>query len=341
MENITFGWIRFCQTKYLSILKLTINNILPIALALILPGLSFYAEAGVVGASSIGVVVSWFFLSCLIYLFWYSLWFLWDVKSKYKQLGFILVPLFIFFFMGITLDILGIKEIDNYNLVHTFRFILAVILFVAIQYALKAQQNIAKLELEKEQVQTEHYKGQLKALRTKIDPHFLFNSLNTLRSMVRHQHANSEKFIISLSDFYRQTLKYNDNATIQLSEELTVLKSYLFLMKNRNEEAVSISLDIDKQLFQRHLPTLALQVIVENCFKHNSMTSKMPLQVDIRNNDEQYIVITNNIQPKIEEEETSGLGLDLLKKRYELMNIADGIIVEETPQHFTVKLKLI
>ena len=92
--------------------------------------------------------------------------------------------------------------------------------------------------------------------------------------MVRQQHTNSEQFVMSLSQFYRQTLKHNEDTTLPLSEEIDVLESYLFLMKSRHGDAVFVSLQIDPALFSLHLPTLALQAVAENCFKHNSMTSK-------------------------------------------------------------------
>lgn len=215
------------------------------------------------------------------------------------------------------------------------------VLILSIQYALKAQQNIARLSLEKEQLQSENYKTQLKALRAQIDPHFLFNSLNTLRSMVRQHHANSEKFVMSLADFYRQTLKHNENTPLPLSDELEVLKSYVFLMKSRNEGSVSVTYAIEEGSDQMHLPALALQVVVENCFKHNSMTAKSPLNIRISNTEDGYIEVCNNLQPKLGNDDPSGLGLEMLRKRYELIKIPQGVVVTETPDTFCVKLKLI
>jgi len=214
-------------------------------------------------------------------------------------------------------------------------------LFLVIQYTLKAQQDISRLSLEKEQINKENYKVQLKALRAQIDPHFLFNSFNTLRSMVRQQHPNSEQFVMSLSDFYRHALKHTETPTLPLSEELAVLQSYLFLMRSRNEEAISINIKIDPSLHPLHLPTLALQSVVENCFKHNSMSSKKPLHIEVCNTDDYYIVVSNNLQPKIGDQDASGYGLELLDKRYELTKIPHGLVIEQTPERFTVKLKLI
>jgi LytS/YehU family sensor histidine kinase len=221
------------------------------------------------------------------------------------------------------------------------RFFIGTILFIAVQYALKTQYRISRLHLEKEQVQTENYKAQLKVLQTQINPHFLFNALNTLRSMVRHQDTNSEQFVMSLAEFYRHALNHYQNNTIQLTEEIDVLKSYVFLMKSRNENAVLVDIEIDEHLYEHHLPTMALQIVVENCFKHNSMSSKKPLVIDITSTNDLYIEVCNNLQPRIDEVESSGHGLEILRKKYELLKIQDGLLIEKTPNEFCVKLKLI
>ena len=318
-----------------------INTILPIALATILPGLSLYSTSALVSFEAIGFMLRWGAASVFLYVLWYLLWYMWALKSgQYKWRFIILLVLYLGMFV-IGTSWFTFEEVNGLYKIYIVRTTLAAILFLAIQFALKKQQDISRLLLEKEQVQTENYKAQLRGLRAKVDPHFLFNSLNTLRSMVRQQHVNAEQFIISLSDFYRQTLKHDENTTLPLSEELAVLQSYLFVMKNRNEEGVRVNINVEESLFHLHLPTLALQIVVENCFKHNSMASKMPLQIEISNTDDAYIVVSNNIQPKIGDTAPSGYGLDLLNKRYELMNIPQGLIIQEEPDQFIVKLKLI
>lgn len=308
---------------------------------MILPGLSFFANSGQDLSDGLEIFERWLVASVILYLLWYILWYLWDVKTMYKRQRYVLgmglavasvASAFYFLIYRTTVDFGGLVVL---------RFSIVILLFLTIQYAMRAQNSISKLQLEKEQIQTENYKAQLKALRAKIDPHFLFNSLNTLRTMVRHQNSKSEQFVMSLSDFYRQTLKHNDNAALQFSEELAILQSYLFLMKSRNEEAVEVDIQIDQEVHHHQLPALALQIVVENCFKHNSMTSKMPLHIEIRNTEDFCIEVINNIQPKLGDQNPSGMGLDLLRRRYELMNVNQGVIVEETPDRFSVKLKLI
>lgn len=241
----------------------------------------------------------------------------------------------------------GLIHAIRYIISHTFvpqeliRILIPVVLITIIQLVLKAQQDLATLSIEKEQIQTEYYKSQIEALHAKIDPHFLFNSMNTLRSLVRQGDPNAEQFIISFGDFYRQTLKHTDQVTIQVNDEIEIVKSYLFLMKSRNNGSVTVQWNISGAINLKQIPSLALQIIIENCFKHNSMSYKNPLRIDIKNTSDSYIEVTNNIQPKLDQNLPSGYGLEILKNRYELMNIQHGIIITTDKNEFKVKLKLI
>ncbi|MCI4647256.1 histidine kinase [Phaeodactylibacter sp.] len=237
--------------------KPRINIILPIVLSGLLPWLGLHASSGGIGPGameSLGPYWSWFTGSLILYIMWYLLWYTWDLTSGYRKWwSVLLLAALVALVLGVFYVILfrNVEAFDGYNIP---RIILPLILFLTIQYALRTQRDFSRLSLEKEQIKKENYKVQLKALRAQIDPHFLFNSLNTLRSMVRQQHSNAEQFIMSLSDFYRHTLKHMEGPTLPLSEELAVLQSYLFLMKSRNEEAVSIHINIDQTLYECHLP---------------------------------------------------------------------------------------
>lgn len=308
---------------------------------MILPGLSFFANSGQDFSDGLEIFQRWLVASVILYLLWYILWYLWDIKTLYKRQWYVLGMGMAVASVAIAFYLLIDQTTVDFDGLLALRFSIVILMFLTIHYAMRAQNSISKLLLEKEQNQTENYKAQLRALRAKIDPHFLFNSLNTLRTMVRHQNSKSEEFVMSLSNFYRQTLKHNDNIALQFSEELAILQSYLFLMKSRNEEAVKVDIQIDQEVHHHQLPSLALQIVVENCFKHNSMTSKMPLHIQIRNTEDFYIEVINNVQPKLGDQNPSGMGLDLLRRRYALMNVNQGVIVEETPDRFSVKLKLI
>lgn len=325
----------------LTLLKIKINHILPIAVSLILPGLSLLSNMGIFAPDGLSLVASWLLASANLYIFWHLIWNLWASQPKRRRrfallgmIGMISLIVYVQFFSHWQAMI---PERSYY----IFRIFFASLLMVFFQYAMRAQQNISRLQLEKEQIQTENYRVQLRSLRTKIDPHFLFNSLNTLRSMVRQSHPKAEDFVMSLSDFYRKTMKYDENTSLSVAEELEVLEAYLFLMKNRNEEAVSIDIDIDQEAMEFQIPTMALQLVIENCFKHNSMSSKKPLTIKIESGADDYLIVRNNLQAKISVEKPSGYGLKMLDKRYELMNVSNGVLIQKTDSEYIVKLKLI
>jgi len=179
------------------------------------------------------------------------------------------------------------------------QIIIAWMFFRIIQFGVSASEDRTKLQIEKQQMATENYRVQLQELRTKVDPHFLFNSLNTLRVMIRNGHKDSEKFVMSLSEFYRQTLKYNESPTVTVSQEMDVMNSYLFLMEARNSGGMDVEIDVDEKLMQYKVPTLSLQILLENCFKHNRMSAANPLHISIYTAENEYICVKNNIQPKI------------------------------------------
>ncbi|GAB3800649.1 hypothetical protein GCM10028819_26360 [Spirosoma humi] len=322
-------------------MKLNINRLLPLALAAILPGLNFFSNADALADGKLDFYSRWCSASVVLFLLWYLLHYTTNQSCRYRWgLTMAIILLYIVLVYSLfSFFVFSHPDSIRWNLLVKFFF--ASLLFLIIQYALRASSSIARLELEKEQMQSENYRVQLQQLRSKVDPHFLFNSLNTLRMMARKQHPSTEQFIISLSDFYRQTLKYNEASTVPLREELSVLKSYLFLIQTRNEGNLDISFQIDEPLLNYLIPTLSLQIVVENCFKHNAMTSANPLHISLSTTDDFYVVISNPKRPKLSPSEKSGYGLDNIRQRYTLLNVTNGLLIHETDTQFAVKLKLI
>ncbi len=324
-------------------MKQKIHILLSIALSIFLPLLglisrSLTTEMDFVSTQFYGF---WFRISLLFYILWHLL----DKTPKLfptqKILGVLITVLLwcLIAYLAIEVfDILSDKVIRSRQVI---RFSVVTALFLTIQYTLRTIKNNTKLALEKKQIEAENYKTQLQSLRTKVDPHFLFNTLNTLRIMVRNQHEETEKFVMSLSDFYRQTLQYNENSTIELEKEIEVLEAYLFLIQSRNQAGLTIEIAIEIELQERFIPTLALQIVTENCFKHNTMTTSKPLHISIKNVENNYISIRNNIQPKFTAKKPSGHGLENIRQRYELLGIENGIDIQQTDDFFEVKLKLI
>lgn len=314
--------------------------ILPLGLALLLPLLSNFTD-GIPPINKI-FLQKWGFSSLFILILWYIFLAIRHWKSKpevrksiVSSLTFLGVLVALFFLFGFEYG-------QSFDWILLIRLAFLSLLINVVQHTLFTQDKMTALFVEKEQLQSENLKIQLKELRNQMDPHFFFNSLNTLRSMVRQNHENSEQFIMGLSDLYRQILKNQENTTLMLTEELKVLKSYLFLMKNRNEKALHTDVEEIDEIYDNYkIPTLALQSVVENCFKHNIMSSKMPLKIKVRTTDDAYVEVINSLQPKLSPQETSGLGLNLLKKRYQLLKIEKGVIINAMEDTFSVKLKLI
>ena len=317
------------------------NILFPVALAVLLPVLNLFSNKEVF-EFSLDVFHRWLLASIVLYLLWHLLDKASHSRGKIRVLKIVIAIVVgsTFAYVLSTLLIVHVWEPIRWNLI--LKLLLASILFLIIQRVLSANADIARLQLEKQEMQAEHYKVQLQELRTRVDPHFLFNSLNTLRMMVRSKHSDSERFVMSLSDFYRQTLKYNESSAVALSEELGVLKSYLFLVEARNEGGVKVLIDINEASLGIYLiPTLSLQIVVENCFKHNTLSSANPLQISITSVDGLYISVKNNIRPKFTTPPPSGYGLDNIAKRYRLLGVLDGMMITHTDEVFEVKLKLI
>ena len=325
-------------------MKWPVEKILPVALCIVLPVLNAITTKGIVSIEELGpmVFLRWGAVALMLYGLWHLLDCFSFLASGRKWLKVLIACVFFLIIIYNLFSLTPFFQQQSLKWLFVLKYFIAIIPFLVIQYALRANKQVAQLELEKQQILTENYKVQLEALRSKVDPHFLFNSLNTLRTMVRHQHVNSEQFILSLSEFYRQTLRYNETTTVTLREELTVLESYLFLMKSRNQQAVSIHIEIEESVKDYFIPILALQLVVENCFKHNSMTSAQPLRIEIASTEDYCVSVTNGISKKmLIRNETSGYGLQNLKRRYELLGVQNGVTIHNDQTAFSVKLKLV
>lgn len=320
-----------------------IHMLLPIVIVIFLPLLGLVSrnlstEVDFVSAPFYGV---WLRVSLLLYLLWYLLEKVPNLFPTQKA-GSVLLTVFLCFLL-VYLAVEVFELFPNIELKgkQIMRMLVVAALFLTIQYALRTQSHNTKLTLEKTQIESENYKTQLQSLRSKVDPHFLFNTLNILRTMVRNKHEDAEKFVMSLSGFYRQTLQYNENSTIELAKEIEVLEAYLFLMQSRNKAGLTIDIAIEPNLQTRFIPTLALQIVTENCFKHNAMTAAKPLHISVKNINNNCISIRNNNQPKLTAKKSSGFGLENLRQRYKLLGIKNGVEIEQMTDFFEVKLKLI
>ena len=213
----------------------------------------------------------------------------------------------------------------------------SLILFIYRYVSLESESNIIKLE--KEKLEKENIRSQFEALRNQLNPHFLFNSLNSLRALVDSQPDKAKDFILQLSDVYRYLLKHRSHEYVPLREEIAFMESYAYLMKIRYEDTINIQISETYQDSFQIVP-LTLQLLVENAVKHNIISTALPLSITIAVDEEDYIVVTNNFQPRLEVEGSSNFGLYNLNQQYKFL-ADEEIVIEKNDKHFIVKVPLL
>ncbi|MEZ5197192.1 MAG: histidine kinase [Bacteroidales bacterium] len=192
---------------------------------------------------------------------------------------------------------------------------------------------------ELERFKKENAEFRFESLRAQVNPHFLFNSLNTLSSLIYQSREKAEMFVKELSDVYRYILEYRDRELVTLERELEMVRSYIVLIQLRFEQNLSISLDIKEENKNQLIAPLTLQMLIENAIKHNIVSKKKPLKVAIYDKDG-FLYVENNLQKKDAESYSSKLGLINIKNRYGFLTDKKFEVIE-SPETFRVKIPLI
>lgn len=224
-------------------------------------------------------------------------------------------------------------------LMYQFRGILINLTIYMFLYFLYQTYRNHKIELELERVKADHLTAQYESLKQQVNPHFLFNSLNTLKSMVEIEDKHSAEFILNLSDFYRFTLEKRKQDLIPLAEELSILHSYMFLLSARFEEGINFGDQIPGSYSTSLIPPFTLQLLVENCIKHNVVSLEQPLTISLSIKQD-MLYVQNNLQLKMNPDQSLKMGLENINQRY-LHLTGKNIEIEENSGSFTVKLPLI
>jgi len=199
--------------------------------------------------------------------------------------------------------------------------------------------NWKNLAIESERIKKEAITAKYETLKNQVNPHFLFNSFNTLSNLVFEDQELAARFIKKLSEVYRYVLEVRNKELISLKEELDFVKSYVFLQKIRHENALIYEEDISGEK-SIQVPPMSLQMLVENAIKHNIVSEDQPLTIKIYSKNK-HLVVENNLQIKnIIKEEGSGVGLENIKARYQFLS-GSPISVDESHGKFIVKLPLI
>jgi Histidine kinase len=195
-------------------------------------------------------------------------------------------------------------------------------------------------ELEVEKNQKERMRSQLDSLKNHLDPHFLFNNLNILASLIEKDKTASRNFIQKFAEVYRSLLRTKSDDLILLSEELEFVDAYMYLIRVRFEDHIQITTSINNATKNKMLPPLTLQMLLENVIKHNLITETQALQIEIVEKEGDYLLVRNNLHTKAGQcSVEQGSGLENIKKRYAHFTDQPVIIVK-TETHFEVSIPL-
>lgn len=190
---------------------------------------------------------------------------------------------------------------------------------------LEASENKEK---ENRKLKEAYFNAEIKNLKGQINPHFLFNCLNSLSGLIREDTEKAQQFIANLSKVFRYTLRIQKQYCTTLNEEIKVLNAYAALQQIRMEAALEVTIAISANYFNKMLPVMSLQPLLENAIKHNYASEEMPLMVEVYIEDN-YVVVKNNLQKNNVQEESTGIGLANLAERYTLLYKTDITIIQE------------
>lgn len=197
-----------------------------------------------------------------------------------------------------------------------------------------------KQAVETEQLRNRQLKSELSALKHQVSPHFLFNSLNTLVTLIHEDQNQAAKFTENLSEVYRYILQVKDREFISLKTEMDFCRSYIFLLKMRFEKGLNVNIDITEEDYEKYVVPLTVQMLIENAVKHNVVSRNHPLQIDIYSEKGKSLIVKNNLHIKSAEGISMKKGLENIRSRYELLTNREVDIIR-THDNFMVALPIV
>ena len=194
--------------------------------------------------------------------------------------------------------------------------------------------------MEAEELRRNSDQAQLQLIKNQFNPHFLFNNLNVLSSLVIKDNPEANKFIEEFAKVYRYILTNQDKELVELQSELDFIKPYIFLLQKRFDNGLQVELNIPENYKKSYLIPVALQMLIENAIKHNIVSRAKPLHIEVHVNGNNTLVVTNNLQLKQSTEPSTQIGLQNIQKRYQLI-CGRAVEVVCTDKEFTVSLPLL
>ncbi|QRR04082.1 histidine kinase [Dyadobacter sandarakinus] len=232
-------------------------------------------------------------------------------------------------------------ELDAGKMVNVYIFEFFAVLLLTGLYELNYSLNKWRtININKEAMKKAGMQGQLQSLKSQVNPHFLFNSLNTLSALITDEPERAEQFVDEMAKVYRYLLQTNQNELTTVATEVRFVQSYFHLLRTRHDTGVELTIDIAEADLHRSIPPLTLQLLLENAVKHNAILEQTPLHVTIRSIGDDRLEVKNNVLEKSTPVKSTRLGLANIMAKYKLLSDRRPVI-EAGTESFTVTLPLI
>ncbi|MCE3075173.1 2TM domain-containing protein [Chryseobacterium gwangjuense] len=229
----------------------------------------------------------------------------------------------------------------KYNFINWFTINVALLIsaFLHAKSFMEELKKTSKKEVVEQKLIAKSANAQFESLKNQLDPHFLFNSLNVLSSLIDENPKQAQKFTASMSKIYRYVLEQKDKELVTVEDEIEFAKTYCQLLKTRFEDSVDFEFDVKNEDLKRFVVPLSLQLLLENCIKHNFATSSKPLIIKVFSEND-TLCIENNLQIREQMKESAGIGLANIVQRYSLLT-KRNVFIEKSEDYFKVKLPML
>jgi two-component system LytT family sensor kinase len=273
---------------------------------------------------------------------------IWIKYAKYKTvigfMGSVTITLITIFFVRAFIEIVlereGFKEFIQTERIEFYVSALFITLIISLFFhAVYYYKELQKTKVKEQKVIAGAASAKFDALKNQLDPHFLFNSLNVLTSLIEENPDSAQKFTTALSKVYRYVLEQKNKELVTVDEELSFAKTYMSLLKMRFEDSIIFEIPERASNPESKVVPLSLQLLLENAVKHNMVTSSKPLHINIYE-DGNYLVVMNNLQPKQIVKKGSGVGLENIKQRYELLT-EKKVVINQREKDFAVGIPML
>jgi len=274
--------------------------------------------------SAIGTAAMWLGCRFIINKLWYH--FPWE-KHPVKHLVLEVVFIALYTFIVVSLEFgLGKLMIDKPFLKY-YDFLAIYISSLVISLVISFLHEAVFFYLlwissskKAERLEKESLLSQFETLKNQVNPHFLFNSFNTLIALIEEDREAAVAYVQKLSDFFRTILQLRDKTIITLCEEIELINAYIFIQKKRYGENLMLNNKLPEASMDYGIAPLTLQMLIENAIKHNVIATGRPLVIELSISERNYLVVQNNLQKRTEEEPSAGLGLQNIRNRYKFLS---------------------